>query len=123
MKQIDGTTAARLFIEAYYPDCSAALLCGSVARGDATTNSDLDVLIVIEQEGPSYRKSYRDFGWFIEAFSGSRSFYEEKVLRYGNNRNPSLIKSIEEAIILRDRLDFAQNLKTQAFAALERGPE
>jgi predicted nucleotidyltransferase len=122
MNQLDGITAARTFAETYYRDCVAALLCGSVARGEATPNSDLDILIVTAEEGPFHRKTYRDHGWFVEAFVAPRAFYEEKLLQRGHNRNPSMLRSFAEAMILKDRTNFAQNLKEKAIETLEQGP-
>ena len=123
MSKIDGIAAARIFTKDYYPDCLAALLFGSVARGEATLNSDLDILIVIEQEISFYRKSYSDYGWLIEAFVGSQTFYEEKVIHPGTNRKPSLLTSFAEAIILKDHNNFAHNLKEKAITIIEQGPE
>jgi hypothetical protein len=122
MNKLDGITAARSFAETYYRDCVAALLCGSVARGEATLNSDLDILIVIEGEGPFHRRTYRHHGWFVEAFVAPRTFYEAKILQRSNNRNPSLLRSFAEAMILKDHTNFAQNLKEKAIETLEQGP-
>lgn len=122
MNKVDGITAARSFVGTCYRHCMAALLCGSVARNEATLNSDLDILIVIEEEGPFHRKTYRHHGWFVEAFVAPQTFYEQKILQRGNNRNPSLLRSFAEAMILKDRTNFAQNLKEKAIETLKQGP-
>ena len=122
MNKVDGITAARSFVGTCYRHCMAALLCGSVARNEATLNSDLDILIVIEEEGPFHRKTYRHHGWFVEAFVAPQTFYEQKILQRGNNRNPPLLRSFAEAMILKDRTNFAQNLKEKAIETLKQGP-
>lgn len=37
--------AAQLVIEKHFPNCQAALLAGSVVRGEATSTSDLDIVV------------------------------------------------------------------------------
>jgi predicted nucleotidyltransferase len=43
---MDGILAAKAFVQDHFPDSLAALLCRSVARGQADAESDLDILIV-----------------------------------------------------------------------------
>jgi len=38
--------AARAFVEYSFPACDAAFVAGSAVRGEATTTSDLDIVIV-----------------------------------------------------------------------------
>jgi len=72
--KMEGPDAARAFVMARFPDCLAAVLFGSVARGEPTATSDLDIIIVTHEDISPYRKSYREYGWFIEAFVGSRKY-------------------------------------------------
>jgi predicted nucleotidyltransferase len=50
MERKEGIAAARTFVDTRFPGCLAALLCGSVARGEATPSSDLDILIVASED-------------------------------------------------------------------------
>ncbi|HEU0172628.1 MAG TPA: nucleotidyltransferase domain-containing protein [Blastocatellia bacterium] len=77
--KMEGLDAARAFVATHFPDCLAALLFGSVARGEATATSDLDIIVVTHEDISPYRKSYREYGWFIEAFVGSKKHAEEKI--------------------------------------------
>lgn len=99
------------------------MLFGSVARGEATPTSDLDILVVASDETKFYRKSFREYGWLVEAFVGSRTFNEEKIRHPGKNHSPSYLTSWAEGIILRDHDDFARTLKQRAIFILEQGPE
>lgn len=117
----NGIKTAQAFVEKYYPDCLAAALFGSVARGEATANSDLDILIITNQDLDFYRKSFRDFGWFIEAFVSSPRFNEQKIENAANNRGSSALQMYAESIILKDSDNFACNLKDKAAAILRRG--
>jgi predicted nucleotidyltransferase len=55
---MEGQDAARAFVATHFPDCLAAVLFGSVARGEATATSDLDIIIVTHEDIIPYRKSY-----------------------------------------------------------------
>jgi len=43
--KMEGQDAARAFVAKHFPDCLAAVLFGSVARGEATATSDLDIIM------------------------------------------------------------------------------
>jgi len=123
MREVNGIEAARAFVNQHYQDCLAALLYGSVARSEATSSSDLDIIIVAHHDAPFYRKTLRESGWFIEAFVGSREFHIEKIRRPRANHNPSSLTARAGGIILKDEGDFAKGLKEQAIAILKQGPE
>ena len=120
---MEGTLAARAFVDKYYSDCLAALLFGSVARGEARPGSDLDILIVTTDEIQFYRKSFRDFGWFIEAYVGSQKFNEEKIAQPRQSHNSSFLTSWVEGIILKDQENFALRLQEKAIAIFAQGPD
>ncbi|MCI0387705.1 MAG: nucleotidyltransferase domain-containing protein [Acidobacteria bacterium] len=121
--KMEGAEAARAFVATHFPDCSGAVLFGSVARGEQTATSDLDIIIVTDEDISPYRKSYREFGWLIEVFVGSRKYNEEKIKNYRNRHNPSFLTSYAEGVVLKDQHGFAQELQDEAIAILERGPD
>lgn len=43
--KIEPLEAAQRFISTQFPRCQAALLAGSVGRGQATATSDLDIIL------------------------------------------------------------------------------
>ena len=59
MKPIEAATSI--------PNC-VALLGGSVARGEATKTSDLDIVIVDQSLTSCYRESCYSNGWPVEVF-------------------------------------------------------
>jgi nucleotidyltransferase-like protein len=121
--KMEGQDAARAFVTTHFPDCLAAVLFGSVARGEATGASDLDIIIVTHEDVSPYRESYREHGWFIEVFVGSRKYNEEKVKHVRGIRNPSFLTSYAEGVILKDQHNFARDLQEKAIAILEHGPD
>jgi len=121
--KMEGAEAARAFVAAHFPDCLAAILFGSVARGEQTATSDLDIIIVTHEDISPYRMSYREYGWLIEVFVGSRKYNEEKIRNFRGRHSPSFLTSYAEGVILKDQLGFAQELQDQAIAILERGAD
>lgn len=122
MEKMEGLTAARLFVDTYYPECVAAILHGSVARNEARQNSDLDILIIVNDDINFYRKIFHEYGWIIETGISSRRFNEEKVQHPTTNHAPSYITSFAEGIILKDQNNFAKSLKERAIEILEQSP-
>ena len=120
---IEGEEATRAFVATHFPDCLAAVLFGSVARGEPSATSDLDIIIVTGDDINPYRKTYREYGWLIEVFVGSRRYNEEKIRNFNHRHSPSFLTSYAEGVILKDRHGFAQNLQDEARAILERGPD
>lgn len=62
-KSLEPLNAASQFVEKYFSYCQAALLAGSVVRGEATTTSDLDIVIFDKEVKNSYRESFVEFEW------------------------------------------------------------
>ncbi|WP_062104366.1 nucleotidyltransferase domain-containing protein [Bacillus niameyensis] len=114
--------AANLFINQYFPNCQAALLAGSVVRGEATDTSDLDIVIFDQNLRSSYRESFIQFGWYIECFVHNFSSYKEYFESDCKRAKPAMPKMVSEGIILKhdDRL---KEIKKEAKDLLEKGPE
>src|SRR5690606_22539116 len=109
-----GEEAAQAFIEQHLPDASAALLAGSVTRGEDTITSDLDLVIVVERPEAPYRESFRAFGWPIEAFVYTSRTYSEWFAKDAARRRPSLPQMCAGGIVLRDTDGLAVRMKNEA---------
>ncbi|CAG7627665.1 hypothetical protein PAESOLCIP111_02940 [Paenibacillus solanacearum] len=92
--------AAAQFIAAYFPECEAAIVAGSVVRGDATDHSDLDLVIFDESGHGPYRKTYAAYGWTIEAFILTRSSYRYFFDQAVDIAIPSLQRMCAEGIVV-----------------------
>lgn len=102
MEKIVPMEAARLFIDTYFPNCNAAVLAGSVVRGQATPTSDLDIVIFDEKIVSSYRESMMEFGWPIEIFVHNLASYKDFFLMDYNLAKPSMQRMVTEGIVLKD---------------------
>lgn len=65
---MNALEAAHAFVAHRFPNCSAAFLAGSVVRGEATSTSDLDIVIVGDDIRAPYRESFHELSWPIETF-------------------------------------------------------
>lgn len=108
--------------ESKYANAELVLLSGSCARGEATSSSDLD-LVVLTQADPEapYRSSYYFQDWPVEAFvhteASLRDFFAQDIQR----RRPSLPQMCAEGQILIDT-GCAQAIQEEAQALLAAGP-
>lgn len=113
--------AAKLFIHEQFPACQAALLGGSVVRGEDTPTSDLDIVVIDEHLQSEYRESLISHGWPIELF-----VHNLKTLRHYfqldyQRARPSLQKMVSEGIPLIDHT-IIDTIKQEANNMLRDGP-
>jgi hypothetical protein len=115
-------TAAAGLIETRYPECDAAFIAGSIIRGEGTSTSDIDLVVITSRPEAPYRESLLAEGWPVEAFIHS----EESVRRYfqmdAKDRRPIMPMMCAEGIILRDRDGAGGRIKAEAQALLDAGP-
>ncbi|MEH7457073.1 nucleotidyltransferase domain-containing protein [Bacillus sp. JJ1127] len=120
MKAID---AAQKIIESQFPNCDVALLGGSVARGEETKTSDLDIVILDQNLSSCYRESFFSNGWpvevFVHNFETYKTFFENDCKR----GRPSLPQLVSEGIILKGTMQIVTSLKQEAEQLLNKGPE
>ncbi|KFN01314.1 nucleotidyltransferase domain-containing protein [Bacillus clarus] len=120
MKAIE---AARSIIASQFPNCDVALLGGSVARGEVTKTSDLDI-IVFDRSLPScYRESFYSNGWPVEVFVHNFETYKIFFKSDCERGRPTLPHLVSEAIVLKGNDDIVAVLKNEAERLLRKGPE
>ena len=93
--------------------CHTAILYGSRARGDATGESDVDLLLLREQ-GPSIRDAYLDGGDYVDAFIQHDA--EVKTL------DPSMLR-LHGGVVLHERDGAGTALLAEVASLLARGPD
>jgi len=121
-KRLTPIDAAQAFISEHFPTCQAAILAGSVVRGEATKTSDLDIVIFDERVPSSYRESFEQHGWPIEVFVHNFHSYKKFYKMDCESGTPSMPKMVAEGICLKGE-EFISPLKEEAKLILENGPE
>lgn len=109
-------------IYAKFPNCQAALLAGSVVRGEATDTSDLDMVIFDGNLFAPYRESLIDNGWPIEAFVHNFTSYKDFFKSDIERGVPSLVRMVSDGIVLKGA-DIIAPIKEEAKKLMEKGPE
>ncbi|WP_316571736.1 nucleotidyltransferase domain-containing protein [Neobacillus sp. YIM B06451] len=110
------------FINAKYPSCNAALLAGSVVRGEANDTSDLDIVVFDGNLFAPYRESLIDNGWPIELFVHNLTSYKDFFKSDIERGVPSLVRMVSDGIVLKGP-DIIAPIKEEAKKLMEKGPE
>ncbi|MBS9802667.1 nucleotidyltransferase domain-containing protein [Bacillus toyonensis] len=120
MKPIE---ASQSIIASQFPNCDVALLGGSVARGEATKTSDLDIVIIDHSLTSCYRESFYSNGWPVEVFVHNFETYKTFFEMDCDRGSPSLPQLVSEGIILKGKDEIVESLKREAEDLLNKGPE
>lgn len=120
-QRLQPIDAASRFIEEHFPECNAALLAGSVIRGQATETSDLDIIVFDEKVVSPYRESLIEQGWPIEVFAYNLSSYKNYFKSNYELARPVLIRMVSEGLIITDS-GVIHAIKKEAEELLKKGP-
>jgi len=120
--KLQPVEAAKRFIKEKFPDCQAALLAGSVVRGEETETSDLDIVVFNQKVESAYRESFIEYGWPIEVFVHNLTSYVGFFKSDCERARPSLPRMVSEGIILFDS-GVVSLIKEEANELLKKGPE
>ena len=106
-----------------YTDARVIFLAGSLVRGEGTSTSDLDLVVVFDRLPCAYRESFIYETWPVEAF-----VHDPQTLEYffrvvdRPTGVPSLITMVSEGVEIPGASDFSDGLKRLAAAVLNEGP-
>jgi hypothetical protein len=110
--------------ESRYHGAEAIFVAGSVVRGEATTYSDLDLVVVYKKVPVAYRESFSYRDWPVEAF-----IHDSMTLEYFfRSVDPqigraTLAEMISEGHEVPGATPLTEELKSIARAALAEGPK
>lgn len=106
-----------------YRQARVIFLAGSLIRGEGTSTSDLDLVILFERVPRAYRESFIHDRWPVEAF-----VHDPQTLEYfcrevdRPSGFPSLPTMVDEGIEIPEASEFSDSLKRLAACVLEEGP-
>ena len=121
MKRMKAPFAAKRFVDEYFPRSQAAVLAGSVVRGEETPTSDLDIVIFDKDIEAAYRETHIEYGWPIEVFVHSLTSYQAYFRSDAERARPSLPLMVAEGIVLKDS-GILSTIKNEAAVLLNEGP-
>ena len=114
--------AARGVLLERYPNADAAIVGGSVVRGEGSPTSDLDLLVVIGGLSAPFRESFTSHEWPVQASVNNlqswRHLFDTNVRR----RRPFVVRLCSEGVVLLDKDGLGTKIKRQAEQTLASGP-
>lgn len=122
MDRLEPLDAARVLIERDYPTAAAAFLAGSAATARRTTTSDLDIVVITDDEHAPFRSTEMELGWIVEWFVHTPESLERYWGRGVERRQPTLLRMCAESTILIDIGGMAQEIQARARTLLAAGP-
>ncbi|MFI5764601.1 nucleotidyltransferase domain-containing protein [Streptomyces sp. NPDC051563] len=118
----DLVEQARRIARARFPDALAVILAGSSAAGRARSTSDLDIAVLVEDGGETYRETLRFEGRLVELFVHTRAGLAELFAADVTTRRAVLPLMYASGVVLVDRDGEAGRARASAEAVLRLGP-
>ena len=117
----EDVEAARGFVEAHFPNATAALLGGAFIRGEGTPWSDLDIIVIESDRIRAGRMNRIIDGWFFDVIVHSRETAFAAMQEEALEGVPFTATLIAESVVLIDRKD-AIDLHREATTLAEARP-
>ncbi|MDX8056738.1 nucleotidyltransferase domain-containing protein [Lentzea sp. BCCO 10_0798] len=118
----DPVQVARDLLDVKYPLARAAFLGGSVAAGTYTANSDLDMVVIVDDLPGAFRETLRYRGWPVELFCHTIESFQDFVARDTEGRRPPLLNMCAEGFLMLDADGTGQRMRSEARVLLDAGP-
>lgn len=123
-KNPDYVAVAETVFSENFSDAACGFIAGSMLRGEATSSSDIDLIILYDDRtSPSYRRSIIAEGWPVEIFVqnlAAQDYFLQQDVTNGTSMTASMI-ACGHVIGSDHRL--ARSRKDTANIILEQGPE
>lgn len=118
----DPVEQARRIARERFPEALAVILAGSTAAGRVTSTSDLDIAVLIEDGGETFRETLRFEGRVVELFVHTRMGLAELFAADVATRRAVLQAMYGSGLVLVDRDGEAGRARALAEADLRLGP-
>jgi hypothetical protein len=122
-KKYSNLDAAGKFIKEHFMQCDLAILAGSTVRGESTSTSDLDIVIIENSITNCYRETFFEYDWPIEAFIHSIVTCKEWIEKDIKKRKPSMPNMIIEGKLIQGSLQTYNEIRNYSINELENGPK
>ncbi|MEV3950067.1 nucleotidyltransferase domain-containing protein [Streptomyces halstedii] len=122
--QVDADVRiAGALVAARYPDAIGAVLGGSSGRGQATPGSDLDITVLLPDDGISRREVLRHEGRLAEVFLNTRVDLREAFAQSRVTRRATALFLYADSVQLHDPIGHVELLRAEARDLLAAGPD
>lgn len=122
MSRVNPVEVAKNFVAEKYPDCHVAFVAGSFNRGEETSTSDIDLIVMFSKVEQAWRESINYQGWPVEVF-----IHDLETIKYffaddAKSGIPSLANMINEGVVIHEKSNFSAEVKALAKKSLRDGP-
>lgn len=114
--------AASKALATRFPKSAFAFVAGSIMRGEGTTSSDIDLVVVFPHVDTAWRESFMEDGFPVETFvqdPQTLAYFFENDLKSGC---PVMIHMVASGEIIGPEVERAKAVQSRAAQALARGP-
>lgn len=112
----------RRLVNDRFPDALAAVLAGSAASGRATASSDLDIAVLVAEDGKTHRETVRIEGRVVEFFVHTAHGLAEIFTADAASRRGVMQSMYACGVVLADAHGHAERIQARAVADLLAGP-
>lgn len=115
--------AANQIRDEKYPKALSVFAAGSLIRGEGTSTSDIDLVVVFDRLEAAYRESFTFAAWPVEAFvhdPTTLAYFFQDVDRPSGV--PTLMTMVAEGVEVPCETEFGGGLKALANTVMEDGP-
>jgi hypothetical protein len=119
---VDLVDQARRLTAERFPDALAVVLGGSAAAGRATAASDLDLAVLVPDDGGTYRRTVRHEGRLAELFVHTRTGLDELFAVDVAGRRAVMQNLYANGVLLHDPHGHGAEAAARAAAELAAGP-
>jgi predicted nucleotidyltransferase len=113
---------AKTFIQNHYPQAEVVILAGSFVRGEETSSSDFDIVIIDQSIKSSFRETHRQNGRIIEVFVHSYDSCLQWFDKDLDRKKPSLQNMVMEGVLVAGNDELLAELKAIAIKQIQNGP-
>jgi len=123
VERIEYRDAAKLVVERHYPDFLCAFIAGSLVRGEGTSASDIDVVVMMpESTAQVHRRSVFEEGWPVELFVQTPRAQDYFMHMDRKRGMPVIMDMVATGLALPGESPFVQARRVKAKAMLAGGP-
>lgn len=105
-----------------FDGAACAFVAGSIMRGQGTTGSDIDLVILFPRLERAWRESFIEDGFPVEAFvhdPETLAFYLDKDIESGR---PVMLDMVTSGVVIGPERTLAEPIRATAARALAKGP-
>jgi hypothetical protein len=111
-------------VQERFPRSRWALLTGSVVSARRTDGSDLDIVVIVDDDSPDvpYRHSLYFRGWPVELFVHDRDSLHHYLAKDSAERRSAMHRMVAGGAVLHDTTASVGDLQAECAAVLAAGP-